>query len=291
MENLSKRLADRVCLVTGASRGVGKGIALALGSEGATVYITGRSVREKDNPVGGTVSATAEEVTRRGGRGIAIACDHSDDAQVRAVFERIGKEAGRLDILVNNACAIPDRLAEAGPFWSKPLDLVQILDVGMRSNYVATYFAAPLLNRHGGLVVNISSPGARCYLHGPAYGAGKAAVDKMAHDMAHDFKPYGVVAVSMWPGFVKTERVMQGIASQPNHRYAPFVAMGESPEFTGRVIAALFADPERMIISGQVHIVAELAQRYGVKDIDGAERASHRAFLGGPTEFSSVVIE
>ncbi len=284
-------LKDRVCVVTGASRGVGKGIALALGDEGATVYVTGRSARESDSPIGGTVFATAEEVTRRGGRGIATVCDHGDDNQVRSLFARVEAECGRLDILVNNACAIPDRLAETGPFWDKPLDLVQILDVGMRSAYVASWFAAPILNRNGGLVVNISSPGGRCYLHGPAYGAGKAAMDKMAHDMAHDFKPYGVVAVSLWPGFVKTERVVRGIASQPNHKYAAFLEMAESPEFTGRVIAALFTNPERMALSGQVHIVAELAQRFGVKDVNGKEPPSHRAFLCGPPEFSPIVIE
>jgi NAD(P)-dependent dehydrogenase (short-subunit alcohol dehydrogenase family) len=284
-------LKGRVAVVTGASRGVGKGIALALGAENATVYITGRSAREQDSKIGGTVFATAQEVDRRGGRGIGVVCDHRDDEQVRALFEQVDKECGRLDIQVNNACAIPDRLADTGPFWSKPLDLVQILDVGMRSNYVAAYYAAPLLNRQGGLVVNISSPGSRCYLHGPAYGAGKAAVDKMAHDMAHDFKPHSVVAVSMWPGFVKTERVMQGIANQPNHKYGPFVAMGESPEFTGRVIASLFADPDRMSLSGQVHIVAELAKRYEVKDIDGKEPGSPRAFLGDPPEYSAAVIE
>lgn len=284
-------LKGRICVVTGASRGVGKGIAIALGAAGATVYVTGRSTRPQDNPVGGTVSATAEEVTGCGGYGIAAVCDHRDDDQVRALFERVEKHSGRLDILVNNACTIPDRLATSGPFWTKPLDLVQILDVGMRSAYVASYFAAPILIREGGLVVNISSPGSRCYLHGPAYGAGKAAVDKMAHDMAHDFKPYGVVAVSMWPGFVKTERVMQGIASQPSHRYSAFVEMGESPQFTGRVIAALFEDPDRMALSGQVHIVAELAGRYGVKDTNGAQPPSHRAFLGDPPEYSPVVIE
>jgi NAD(P)-dependent dehydrogenase (short-subunit alcohol dehydrogenase family) len=288
---LKDTLKNKVCVVTGASRGVGKGIALAFGGQGATVYITGRSARESDSPIGGTVFATAAEVTKRGGHGIAVVCDHSKDDQVRALFERVSKESGRLDILVNNACAIPNRLADTGPFWSKPLDLQQILDVGMRSNYVASYFAAPLLNRQGGLVVNISSPGSRCYLHGPAYGAGKAATDKMAHDMAHDFKPHGVVAVSMWPGFVKTERVMQGIAGQPNHKYAAFLEMGESPEFTGLVIAALFADPERMSRSGQVHIVAELAEHYGVKDIDGKTPGSPRAFLGGPPEYSTAVIE
>src|SRR5712692_10205766 len=175
-------LKDRVCLVTGASLGVGKGIALALGSAGATVYVTGRSARAADNPFGGTVFATADEVTRRGGRGVAVVCDHSDDRQVRSLFERIDNESKRLDILVNNAIAIPDGLTEPGPFWSKPLEFVKLLDVGLRSTYVASHFAAPLLIRQGGLVVNTSSPGGRAYVHGPAYGAAKAGSDKMGHD-------------------------------------------------------------------------------------------------------------
>ena len=182
-------LAGKVCLVTGASRGVGKGIAQRLGSAGATVYVTGRRPRNDDRPFGGPVSATAEEVTRRGGRGIAIACDHKDDAQTRAVFDRIAKESGRLDILVNNATAIPDGLTDPGPFWNKPLAFADLFAVGARSTYVATWLGAQMLIRTSGIVINISSPGSRCYVHGPAYGGTKAAVDKMAFDMAHGFKP------------------------------------------------------------------------------------------------------
>ena len=191
-------LKKRVCLVTGASLGVGKGIAIALGAAGATVYVSGRSAKKGDNPYGGTVYATAEEVSARGGRGIAVICDHSDDRQVRALFEHVAREAGRLDILVNNAIAIPDGLTDTGPFWEKSLDFVKLLDVGLRSNYVASYLAAPMLIKQGGLIFNSSSPGARSYVHGPAYGAAKAGGDKMSHDMAHDFKPFGVAVISVW---------------------------------------------------------------------------------------------
>ncbi len=137
---------ERVVVVTGASRGVGKGIAIALGASGATVYVSGRSQEGgKKHPLGGTVQATAAAVTEAGGRGIAVTCDHSDDEQVRQLFERVGDEQGRLDILVNNATAVPRELAKPGPFWEKSLDLLRILDVGQRSHYVASYFAAPIL--------------------------------------------------------------------------------------------------------------------------------------------------
>ena len=180
---------NRVAVVTGASRGVGKGIAIALGASGATVYVTGRSNDEgKRHPLGGTIHETAAAVTEAGGTGIAVACDHSDDEQVRRLFEQVHEEQQRLDILVNNATSVPRELAKPGPFWDKSLDLLRILDVGQRSHYVASYFAAPLLTRTGGgLVVFTSSYGGRCYMHGPAYGAGKAGVDKMAMDMAVDF--------------------------------------------------------------------------------------------------------
>jgi len=185
-------LSGRVCLVTGASLGVGKGIAIALGAAGAKVYVTGRSAKAGDNAYGGTVFATAEEVTKHGGRGVAVVCDHSDDQQVRSLFDRITLDAGRLDILVNNATAIPDGMTESGPFWEKSIDFVKLLDVGLRSNYVASHLAAPLLIKQGGLIFNSSSPGARSYVHGPAYGAAKAGVDKMSHDMAHDFRRFGL---------------------------------------------------------------------------------------------------
>lgn len=282
---------DRVVLVTGASRGAGKGIALALGETGATVYVTGRSQKEGDAPLPGTVFATAEEINQRGGTGIPVVCDHSDDEQVKALFAQIAGEQGRLDILVNNALYVPDAITQEGPFWEKPLDMIEITNVGMRSSYVASYYAAPLLVKNGeGLVVNTSSFGGRCYMHGAAYGAGKAAVDKMAHDMAVDFEPHKVCAVSMWMGLLKTERTMQVFDAQPE-LYADIAATAESPEFTGRVIDALAKDPNYMERTGKVWIGAELGEEYGVVDTNGQQPPSHRPMLGDPPTFSDAVVQ
>lgn len=282
---------NRVVVVTGASRGAGKGIALALGSTGASVYVTGRSREEGDAPLPGTVYATAEEIDRRGGRGIPVVCDHADDSQVKALFERVEADHGRLDILVNNALKVPDGITEAGPFWKKSLDLIEITNVGMRSSYIASWYAAPLMVAAGaGLVVNTSSFGGRCYMHGPAYGAGKAAVDKMAHDMAVDFRPFGVCVVSIWMGLLKTERTERVFAAQPE-LYGPLAETAESPEFTGRIIDALARDPDYMERSGKVWVGAELALEYGVTDVDGRQPPSHRPMLGDPTTFSDAVVE
>lgn len=282
---------QKVAVVTGASRGAGKGIAEALGATGATVYVTGRTVEEGAAPLPGTVAATAEAVTAAGGQGIAVACDHSDDAQVKALFDRVREEQGHLDILVNNATTIHDALVDSGPFWEKPLELTEIWNVGMRSHYVASWYAAPLLLKsEAGLIVNTSSFGGRIYMHGPAYGAGKAAVDKMAHDMAVDFRPHNVAVVSLWMGLLMTERTQRVFDSEPE-KYAELAAATESPVFTGRVIAALAQDPERMQKSGKVHIGAELAQDYGISDKDGKQPPSHRAFFGAPTEFGDAVVE
>ncbi len=283
--------AERIVVVTGASRGAGKGIALALGDTGARVYVTGRTRTEGDAPLPGTVFATAEEITRRGGHGVPVVLDHSDDSQVEDFFTRLGEEHGRLDILVNNALTVPDGLTDKGPFWEKPLALLDLLEVGMRSSYVSSYYAAPLLVANGsGLVVNTSSFGGACYMHGPAYGAGKAAVDKMAHDMAVDFRPYNVAVVSIWMGLLKTERTLAGFAANPG-AYEGLAATAESPEFTGRVIDALTRDPELMKRSGQVLIGAEIAQELGVADIEGQQPPSHRPFLGDPPAFSDAVID
>lgn len=283
--------SDRVVVVTGASRGAGKGIALALGEAGAKVYVTGRTQTEGDSPLPGTVFATAEEITRRGGVGVPVVVDHSDDAQVQALFEQVREENGRLDILVNNALAVPDALARPGPFWEKPLSLLDLFDVGMRSSYVSSYYAAPLLAANGeGLVVNTSSFGATCYMHGPAYGAGKAAVDKMAHDMAVDFRPFDVAVVSIWMGLLKTERTLAAFAANPG-AYEGLAATAESPEFTGRVIDALARDPQLMKRSGQILIGAEIAEELGVRDTEGQQPPSHRPFLGNPPVYSDAVID
>ncbi|WP_312870285.1 SDR family NAD(P)-dependent oxidoreductase [Gordonia asplenii] len=283
--------AGRIAVVTGASRGAGKGIALALGATGATVYVTGRTNVEGQSPLPGTVFETAEEITRRGGTGVPMVVDHADDAAVAELFERVAADHGRLDILVNNAITLPGALTRKGPFWSKPLALTDLFDVGMRSNYVATYYAAPLLVANGsGLVVHTSSFGGTCYMHGPAYGAGKAAVDKMAHDMAVDFKEYDVAVVSLWMGLLKTERTLAAFAVDPA-MYAGMAAAAESVEFPGRIIAALADDPDRMRRSGQVLIGAEVAVELGVVDTDGHQPPSHRPFLGDPPSFSAAVVD
>ena len=283
--------SDTVVVVTGASRGAGKGIALALGETGATVYVTGRTREEGSAPLPGTVQTTADAINQTGGRGIAVHCDHGDDQQVAQLFQRVREEQGRLDILVNNATQLHDALTVTGPFWEKPLDLTDIWNVGMRSYYTASYYAAPLLLANGrGLVVNTSSFGGRIYMHGPAYGAGKAAVDKMAHDMAVDFRPHNVAVVSIWMGLLLTERTRLVMEAEPE-KYAQLADTSEHPQFTGRVIDALYRDPALMDRSGKVWIGAELGAEYGVTDINGQQPPSHRAFFGETTTFGDAVVE
>jgi NAD(P)-dependent dehydrogenase (short-subunit alcohol dehydrogenase family) len=282
---------NRVVVVTGASRGAGRGIAVALGGTGATVYVTGRTASEGDAPLPGTVYATAEAVTAAGGQGVPVLCDHADDAQVEALFEQVRAEQGRLDILVNNATCLPDGLTDTGPFWEKPLELTDIWNVGLRSHYSAAWFAAPLLLANGeGLVVNTSSFGGRIYMHGPAYGAGKAAVDKMAHDMAHDFRPHKVAVVSLWMGLLLTERTRAVFEAEPD-KYAALAGTVENPEFSGLVIDALARDPALMEKTGKVWIGAELGAEYGVQDINGKQPPSHRDFFGEPTSYGDAVVE
>ena len=184
-----------VAVVTGASRGAGLGIAHALGSHGCTVYVTGRTEQPGQSPLAGTIHETAELVTAAGGKGIAVAVDHADDEQTKALFERVEREQGRLDILVNNAAIIRDEMMGRTRFWEEPVNVIDTLDVGLRSSYVATVYAAPLMlpQRHG-LVVFTSAPGAAHYVFGPSYGVHKAGMDKMAADMAVDFREFGIAS-------------------------------------------------------------------------------------------------
>ena len=273
------QLEGKVAVVTGASRGIGKGIALELGAAGATVYVTGRTVSAGAR-LPGTIGETAEEITALGGTGVAVQCDHHDDDQVDAVFERVLSEQGRVDVLVNNVFAAPD-LAQwlNRPFWELPKQAWdEVIDVGVRSHYMAAAHAAPSMVAHGrGLIVNISSSGAIQYAHNVPYGVGKAAVDKMTSDMAHELSAYNVAVVSLWPGLVKTELVMFGARSAgdgtqfldlgPEGKFD--LAGAESPRFVGRAAVALAADPNVMTKSGRVFAVADLARDYGFTDVDG----------------------
>jgi NAD(P)-dependent dehydrogenase (short-subunit alcohol dehydrogenase family) len=271
--------STRVAVVTGGSRGAGRGIGIALGSHGYTVYVTGRTQRAGESSLTGTIHDTAEAIAAAGGRGIAVRVDHRDDGEVEALFERVRRESGRLDILVNNAALIHDELQRAAPFWEKSLAAsVDLLDVGLRSSLVASYYAAPLLLERGrGLVVFTSAPGAVHYQYGAAYGAHKAGMDKFAADMAVDFRPFGVAAVSIWMGAVLTERLQQIIDRDPALDYLHDIA--ESPEFTGHIIAALADDPEVLAVSGRTVIGAEMARKYGITDRDGRQPPSFRELM------------
>lgn len=277
----------KVALVTGASRGAGAGIARGFGEMGYTVYVTGRTTTPGDakgwdgSVLPGTVAETAKAVTDLGGKGIPVVCDHADDAQVARVFEQIMAEQGRLDVLVNNAAYMHRQLIEKAPFWEKELDAQKIIDVGLRSAYVASWHAAKIMvPQHSGIIAMTSSFGATCYMHGPAYGAQKAGLDKLAHDMEHDFRGTGVVAVSLWLGPQVTERSKIAVKTNPE-QYEGFLEMAENPEFSAHVIDAIDKAPNREELSGQTLIVAEIAKELGVTD-RGMERPSHREFLGSP---------
>jgi NAD(P)-dependent dehydrogenase (short-subunit alcohol dehydrogenase family) len=263
----SRSLDGQVAIVTGASRGIGKGCALELGSAGATVYVTGRTVEEGTAPLPGTVLATAEEVTALGGRGVAVQCDHRDDAQVEALFDRVREEAGRLDVLVNNAFLIPKELTSGLPFWEVPIsNWDDMIDVGTRSAYVASRFAAQIMTlQKRGLIANVSSSGAAEYAWHVAYGVGKAALDRITADTAHELEKHGVTVVSLWPGLVMTERIQRVGEAMPDLD----TAGAESQRFTGRAIAALAADPRVLAKTGRVWLSRELADEYGFTDVDG----------------------
>lgn len=288
----------QVAVVTGASRGAGKGIALGLAKQGMTVYVTGRStevgsaVGWDGSPLPGTIYETAEQINQAGGKGIAVVCDHSDDAQTAALFAQVEKEQGRLDILVNNATFIHEQLIEQKPFWEKEVKAAQILDVGLRSAYVASWHAARIMiKQNSGLITFSSSFGASCYMHGPAYGAQKAGVDKLAHDMAVDFREnkLAVRAVSIWMGPQLTERL--AIAGEVhNEQYAEFVASAESPEFVGEITYAIANDPKGDELNGLTVISAEIAKRYGIADRDGFQPPSHREMLGSPLPPNPAIV-
>jgi NAD(P)-dependent dehydrogenase (short-subunit alcohol dehydrogenase family) len=279
------KLTGKVAIVTGASRGIGKGVAVALGAAGATVYVTGRTVAEGSHALPGTLAETAQEVDRRGGKGVAVQVDHGDDGQVEALFEQVRREQGRLDILVNNAFALPDDLTQPGGFWEKPLSDWEMVDVGVRSNFVAAWHAAHIMvPQRSGLIVAISGYTGVSYTYGVIFGMCKTAVDRMARDMAIELQSHNVASLSLWQGLTYTERAQRNLARDP--RMAKAAATnplgGCSPEFPGLVIAALAGDHTLMSRSGGTFITAELAREYGIADVDGTIVPSMRAERGSP---------
>ncbi|WP_338762649.1 SDR family NAD(P)-dependent oxidoreductase [Nocardia vulneris] len=276
MNGIAKPLDGRIAVVTGASRGIGKGIAVELGAAGATVYVTGRS----DTPgrLPGTVGETAAAVDAAGGVGVPFVCDHRDDDAVRGLFEQIRTAHGRLDVLVNNVYNSPAAARWLGkPFWEVPPKAWdETFDIGVRSHYVASVYAAPLLIAADGLIVNISSPGAERYMHNAIYGVAKAALDRLTADLAHNLADTGVTAVSLWPGIVDTELLQLVPAGADGRRVVTLpgegtfdLAAAETPRFPGRAVVALAADAERRTRTGSAWRVADLAQAYGFTDVDG----------------------
>jgi NAD(P)-dependent dehydrogenase (short-subunit alcohol dehydrogenase family) len=277
-------LTGKVAVVTGASRGIGKGIALALAEAGATVYITGRTVNEGDYYLPGTVGQTATECDARGGKGIAITCDHGDDAAVAALFEQVRREQGRLDILVNNAFVIPDDLLEPTPFWEKSLSNWEMMEVGVKSNFVAAWHAAQIMvPQRSGLIVAISGYAAVTYTYHVLFGSAKTAVGRMSRDMAVELKPHNVASITLWQGLTLTEKAKDNLARMAAKMTSSISTQkGSSVEHPGRVIVAMATDPEIMKRSGGEFITAELGDQYGVVDVDGEPVASVRDVRGSP---------
>ena len=254
MKNITT-LNGKVVLVTGASRGVGKGIGLELIDSGATVYATGR---------------TLEDLSYAAEKGFPLCCDHRDDRQVEAVFRQIADRHQRLDLLVNNVWGGYENMVEKGeftwprPFWQQPLwRWDAMFQAGVRAHYAASQLAAQIMVAQGnGLIVNISFWAAQKYIGNVAYGVAKAATDKMTADMAHELRKYNITVVSLYPGLVRTEKVMEAAAWLD-------LSNSESPQFIGRAVMGLATDPQLMEKSGKVLIAAALAQEYGFSDIDG----------------------
>lgn len=270
---MAGELAGKVALVTGASKNIGKGIALEVGASGAVTYLTARSLEDVPGQLA-SLARTAAEIEAAGGTAIPVACDHTDDSQVEAVFDRIEAEQGRLDVLVN--VASPDFSEMVGvPFWDLSFEhMSNCLDIGPRSDYVTTALAARtmMIEQGSGVVINISSHGAETYLLSVPYGVGKAAIDRVTRDTAFELQPHGVAVVSLWPGLVLTEGLLANTVETDDGRrelHGLDISFGETPKFNGRAVVALAADPKILERTGGSFWSASLAREYGFTEDDG----------------------
>jgi NAD(P)-dependent dehydrogenase (short-subunit alcohol dehydrogenase family) len=277
-------LAGRVALVAGATRGAGRGIAVALGEAGATVYCTGRTTRtrrsELDRPE--TIEETAELVTAAGGTGIAVAVDHLEPAQVEALVARVDADHGRLDVLVNDIWGAERLFGWQQPLWEHDLaDGLRLLRLAVDTHLITSHFALPLLvRRSGGLVVEVTD-GTRSYNDdnyrvSAFYDLAKASLLRLAFAQANELAPYGATAVALTPGWLRSEMMLDNYGvTEANWRDGAavnphFAAISESPRFVGRAVAALAADPDRQRRNGGSFSSGELARDYGFTDLDGS---------------------
>ncbi len=281
-------LAGQVALVTGSSRGGGRGIAVELGAAGATVYVTGRSTRAQPAStyarilelsqlprMPGSIEDTAEEVTRAGGRGIPVRCDHTDAADVERLFDRVQRDEGRLDLLVNNAWGGHEAFTGVfdAPFWEQPLEQWEaMMDRGVRNHLLASRAAVPaMIRRGGGLVVTTTFWDRDRYVRGNLlYDLAKSAMNRLAFAMAEELRPHRIASVAVSPGWMRTELILAGHRTDEAHwREWPALARTESPRYLGRAVVALAADPRILDRTGPVLRVADLAREYGFTDVDG----------------------
>jgi dehydrogenase/reductase SDR family member 1 len=254
-----------IAVVTGASRGIGRGTAIALGEQGATVYITGRTTGDGEL----TIDTTARLVDEAGGSGIPVRVDHGVDEQIAALFAQVADEAGRVDLLVNNVYKIPDPPAWGGGFWDHPVSIWDDqVGIGLRAHYVASWYAAPLLFAAGpgGAIINVSSPGGQSYHFSSSYGAGKAGLDRLSADMAIELRPHGIACCAVYPGSVATEFIQQWSAARGTDLSQSQTTLG-----VGRTIAAIARSADLMDRSGTIQWIEDAAAELGVVDEFGRQ--------------------
>ncbi len=253
-------MTGMVAVVTGASRGIGRGTAIALGEQGATVYITGRTTGDGEL----TIDTTAKLVDQAGGQGIAVRVDHGDDAQIAALFAQVTEQSGRLLLLVNNVYKIPDPPAWGGGFWDHPISIWDDqVGIGLRAHYVASWYAAPLLFAAGpgAAIINVSSPGGQSYHFSSSYGAGKAGLDRLSADMAAELRPKGVACCAVYPGSVATEFIQEWSAARGTDTSQAQTTLG-----VGRTIVAIAQSPDLMERSGTIQWIEDAAAELDVVD-------------------------